>query len=450
MQNKINFKINNFGPINEANININQINILGGVNGSGKSLSSKLLFCFLTSLSNQGKLIENSGILASYESFINRWIDNFPKSKPDSIQYNFGELIDEINSLMITWQEDNINYEYLIGFFSKFENILNKYELLNNESCKNELDLIKNSIDINKDRYGYIVRVINYLLLVEFGKSQIKFYKDAIIEFGDEFDNLFNYKLTFNENSYETSFNNQMNLNNYDFKNIIYIDSPSLLNFYIKSDNGLKINGNTGQFHYYNLLKGLISKRDNNSIAIEELYYQNSKNLESELIDMIGGCFEFNDETSKFIFKTDNNEYDIINIASGYKQIGILQLLLTNKVISEGDWIIFDEPEINLHPGMQIKLAELLVKMAAELNICIYINSHSPYIIEAFEVYSKQYNVDNKTSFFLSELIDNNSQKFDIREIECENLEILYDNLAEPYHIINKVRFDNEWNEEFE
>ena len=36
-----------------------------------------------------------------------------------------------------------------------------------------------------------------------------------------------------------------------------------------------------------------------------------------------------------------------------------------------------------------------------------------------------------KPAFFLSELAEN-SQKFNINEIKCENLEVLYDNLAEP------------------
>ena len=53
--NYMRLNIRDFGPINNANININQINIIGGSNASGKSFSSKLLFCFLTALSNTGK-----------------------------------------------------------------------------------------------------------------------------------------------------------------------------------------------------------------------------------------------------------------------------------------------------------------------------------------------------------------------------------------------------------
>lgn len=442
MQNKINFKINDFGPINEANININQINILGGVNGSGKSFSSKLLFCFLTSLSNQGKLIENQGILGGYDSFINRWIKNFSRSNPDSIQYNHSELLDEIDSLMLSWQENNINYKYLEEFFIKFKNILKKYDLLKDESLKNELDLMKKSIDINKEEYGYIMRVINYLLLVEFG--QIKFFKDAVIKFGDETNKLFDYQLIFNEDSLEISFNNQMELNMFDFKNIFYIDSLSLLNLYVKNDNGLKINGNTGQFHYYNLLEGLTTKRDDTSIALEKLY-QNNENLESELIDMVGGCFEYDEESSKFIFKTNKNEYDIKNIASGYKQLGILQLLLTKKCIYPGDWIIFDEPEINLHPDFQTKLAEILVKMAYELNINLYINTHSPLFIEAIRTYCEKQDLLDKTNFYLTFESKEFQGKFDIEYIPTEDLSTIYNSLGKPYETLSEISIENQF-----
>ena len=40
-------KMNNLGPINEANINFSKITLVGGHNASGKSSLAKFLFSFL-------------------------------------------------------------------------------------------------------------------------------------------------------------------------------------------------------------------------------------------------------------------------------------------------------------------------------------------------------------------------------------------------------------------
>ena len=41
------FRIRNFGPVDEADLDIGKINIIGGHNATGKSTVSKLLYCFL-------------------------------------------------------------------------------------------------------------------------------------------------------------------------------------------------------------------------------------------------------------------------------------------------------------------------------------------------------------------------------------------------------------------
>lgn len=445
MQNKFKLKINDLGPIKEANMGINQINIIGGPNASGKSFSSKLLFCFLTSLSEQGKRIENDGIYGSYDSFIKRWINN--TSSIDSIQYNHAELNDKVSRLMQGWDDNNIDYDYLNDFLLKFKSILDEYDLLSDENCLNDFEIIRNTIDPDKQKFGYVPRVLNYLLLVEFGQSSLKQFQNAKIEFKGISDQLFNFSIDFNEYSADLTFNtlddSQLNLNK-----VIYMDSISLLGFKIKLNKGIEVNGNLAPFHFYSLLKGMVQKPSINSVALNKFYANHGKNLESEFIEMMDGFFEFKEDEQEFIFKSNDLDIELNNVASGYKQIGIIQLLLSNKSISDGTWLIIDEPEVNLHPAMQIKLVELLVKMAQELNIAVYVNSHSPYIIEAFEVYSKRENMDEKTSFFLCE--PDEKTKFNIHEVSRKNLRKIYDNLANPYNIINSVRFENDWKEEFD
>lgn len=51
-------EIKDVGVINEANIDIKKINVVGGVNSSGKTTASKLLYCYLKST----ELLENEGL----------------------------------------------------------------------------------------------------------------------------------------------------------------------------------------------------------------------------------------------------------------------------------------------------------------------------------------------------------------------------------------------------
>ena len=42
-------KLNDVGSINNVEIDISKINVVGGVNSSGKSIVSKLMYCYLKS-----------------------------------------------------------------------------------------------------------------------------------------------------------------------------------------------------------------------------------------------------------------------------------------------------------------------------------------------------------------------------------------------------------------
>ncbi len=129
------------------------------------------------------------------------------------------------------------------------------------------------------------------------------------------------------------------------------------------------------------------------------------------------------------------------NTASGIKQIGVIQLLLENRNLKENSFLFIDEPEINLHPEWQVKLAEILVLLVKELNIYLYINSHSPQFIEALEVFSVKYGIIDESKFYLSKKLANNKFKFE--EIDYDNLLTLYNNLGDSYDVIDEIRAEN-------
>ncbi len=131
------------------------------------------------------------------------------------------------------------------------------------------------------------------------------------------------------------------------------------------------------------------------------------------------------------------------NTASGIKQIGIIQLLLSNRKLKENCFLIIDEPEVNLHPDWQFKLANILMLLVKKLNVSIYINTHSPLFIEAINAFSEYYDLDDETNYYLTEKSDGN-ELFNLNEVKSSELSKIYDNLGKPYFAIDQVRLEKE------
>ena len=108
MNDNFNLEINDFGIINEANIEINKINVVGGVNASGKSTASKLLYCFLKANSVDIK----DFVLASSLPQINRFINIMSHPDPSGIN-DFPEDIFSVEDLKNAAKLSKSVIEYL-------------------------------------------------------------------------------------------------------------------------------------------------------------------------------------------------------------------------------------------------------------------------------------------------------------------------------------------------
>lgn len=125
--------------------------------------------------------------------------------------------------------------------------------------------------------------------------------------------------------------------------------------------------------------------------------------------------------------------------ASGIKQIGIIQLLLRNNKLQKDGYLIIDEPEVNLHPDWQFKFAEILVLLAKDLNITVYLNSHSPFFIEAIDAFTEFYDMQDDINYYLTEESEKEG-KYNFTKIESDELYKIYDNLGKPYDLIDQLR----------
>ena len=92
--------------------------------------------------------------------------------------------------------------------------------------------------------------------------------------------------------------------------------------------------------------------------------------MKKKICKIINGQFKYRNEELFFI-QEEGGEFLMKNTASGIKEIGIIQILLSHRKLKDNSFLIIDEPEVNLHPKWQVKFAEILVLLAQRLNIHI-------------------------------------------------------------------------------
>lgn len=192
--------------------------------------------------------------------------------------------------------------------------------------------------------------------------------------------------------------------------------------FYLESSASIKY-----PYVLWDLYKKLTMRRQHKTPYLKEI-------LESAKSVMQGQFIKRND---KIYFMRPNakgsiSEIQLKNIATGIKSFGIIQTLLENSYVTPLGFFIFDEPENHLHPVWQVAFAEILIKLIKK-NICIMINTHSPYMLEALQKYSQKYK--REANFYLA---DNG----EIKQINNDNnatLEVIYQKLNESFVEMDKI-----------
>ena len=166
------------------------------------------------------------------------------------------------------------------------------------------------------------------------------------------------------------------------------------------------------------------------------------RSIEDKIRRIIRGNFEtrgYNSRDTIAYVPSSGFDISLNNTSSGIKQIGAIQLLLHNNKLVPGTFLIIDEPEVNLHPEWQFKFAEILVVLAKELDITIYLNSHSPMFIESIDAFTEFYDMQDYVNYYLT-VPSHRYVPYNFKKIEQNELYRIYDNLGKPYDLIDQLR----------
>lgn len=146
-----------------------------------------------------------------------------------------------------------------------------------------------------------------------------------------------------------------------------------------------------------------------------------------DIQSIIKGEFQ-EDKLGNLTFKKEDKNIDILNTAMGIKYFGILQVLSDKNHLYKGQILILDEPEVHLHPKWQLELAKVIVYLVSQ-GVKILVNSHSPYMIEALQRYSKTQNILN--NFYLAD---------ECKIVEDDQaLSKIFAKLSEPFDEFDKM-----------
>ena len=134
------------------------------------------------------------------------------------------------------------------------------------------------------------------------------------------------------------------------------------------------------------------------------LYSKRSKRsnrlMTETLESMLSGSFKHANGETIFTKKEDDKDVSIpMSISSSsVKSLFLLDLYIKH-VAQYGDFLVIDEPELNLHPENQVRMAELIVRLI-NLGIKIIMTTHSDYIIKEINNRIMLSNISKKENLY--------------------------------------------------
>lgn len=398
----VELSVENFKAVKKADIVLNGITVVSGINGCGKSSLSQLLYYSFYYANRYDEMVDD--FLYNTLSHLNyidtlRQIEREIKGNNPALGVAFVKLADKEEYL-----------QYVNEIITRFLN----YK-----------DFVISSADDNKvNSYNRIIRIIQDVLQVSFDDLG-KLLDSLFIEIKDVFEQATQFKakryytllqdcLSFyvkgelpkewEIKEYSVPFagtgTNIVPLLHY-IKRVAYIDTPMIV--------GAKLMN--GKDYWIELARLL--NNDSNTEKNIPLYQSLSQIMNGESTLETDGIRE-----SKLLYKrADGKDFDLKDCATGIKSFSILQLLLKNGFLQKDTLLIIDEPEAHLHPQWIVEYARMIILLHKEIGVKFFIASHSTDMISAIRYIAAKEEVQNNLNFYLAEDSEDAPYEYTYRDL---------------------------------
>ena len=414
--------IRNVGKLKEADVEINGITVITGENDTGKSTVGKVLWSVFNGFYEIDEKVYNEKV-----SELEKIIDEIIKEnvyKNLSTDYNsFFEIFNSTREkIAIEFLKGNKNYSE-----DEIKIIINNYKKdLKIENISKFVQEINETLKISDKE---IIKVIVSRVMNK------EFHNQINAVFSKEKMNIGEISLKIKDKEIDLKIENNeiLDVQNYFLinKETMYIDNPFILDSYDFEDEN----------HQTHLATNVFSENEN-SVISEIKVKKKLNNIYQKLNSVLSGEILEN-KNSKFVYRKNGEDIDLKNLSTGLKTFAIIKMLLQNGTLEENGTIILDEPEIHLHPEWQLKFAELIVLLQKEFGMHILLTTHSPYFLNAIEVFSERHKIDDKCKYYVAENEGNSSI---IKDVTGNTREI-YRKLARPIQDLENIRYSSDLDE---
>lgn len=429
--------IQNINKIEFAEIKVNGLTVIAGTNDSGKSTVGKTLFSVVKALANS---TDNSKTI---DDTLKRKLDTLYRSliKLDLLYKTSLESMLPLRNSMLKKMKSQKGSDKTIQQLEDLSVAVENSEFnpSHKASVNRQIAEIKDLILEGNTPGRILKRETQAILEAEFMKSVCSYdTKSSEILFSDESGNDdFLVKLS-QDRIIDLSGGNRCF-----FEDVTLIESPLYLHlidvlasaqtFNEESERNTIFTRFVPQVNYH--IKDIAQKLYNFRFSVANTLFHTDETRDIDTIT--GGHFGFDEDNKQLFWEKNQRRFQVVNVASGIKSFGMMQMLESTNCINEKRILIWDEPENHLHPEWQIRLAELLVGMAKK-GIPILITSHSPYFIQAIRYFSNKMEMDKFVFYYMAD----ETSRGTCRMTEyTDDLNTIFYKLAEPMNrIINLGR----------